>query len=349
MKKLLAILSAVAVTVALTVPALAADWSFYGSSRMATFWEDYNFGKNLAGGGGDEDLYWQQQGNSRIGANVKAGPVSGRFEYGTGVDLRILWAEWQFSEGANLGVGHDYVPLNLFLSNQVWGGDTNMLDMGGVYGGRYDMLQLQMGNFKFAALENNRAGLAGYNTADCDSSIPKLEANYVLRAGGLRLEMAGGYQTYDAVNSLDDEESVDSYVLGLGVNFGVGPFNLWGDIYMAQNPTNYGLYTLPGSGSAAYIGGKAVDSDAFGWLIGATFKMSDIIAFEAGYGYTESELDMSNVDKNDAQSYYIQAVINLAKGVSLVPEFGVRDYMNNASKVDEGDLTYFGAKWQINF
>jgi len=36
MRKLLVLLSAVAFVVAFTVPAMAADWSFYGSARMST-------------------------------------------------------------------------------------------------------------------------------------------------------------------------------------------------------------------------------------------------------------------------------------------------------------------------
>lgn len=45
-------------------------------------------------------------GNSRIGARVKVSDsVNGRFEYGAlnGVNLRILWGEWNFGAGS-LGV-----------------------------------------------------------------------------------------------------------------------------------------------------------------------------------------------------------------------------------------------------
>jgi len=39
MKKLLVLLAAVAFVVAFTVPAMSADWNFYGSSRISTFFD----------------------------------------------------------------------------------------------------------------------------------------------------------------------------------------------------------------------------------------------------------------------------------------------------------------------
>ena len=69
MKKLIAIFA----VLLLAAPAMAADWSFYGSQRMATFYvyDDYgDFPKN--GQDNDWGLQWDFQGNSRLGANVKA-------------------------------------------------------------------------------------------------------------------------------------------------------------------------------------------------------------------------------------------------------------------------------------
>ena len=39
MKKLLVVLASIAFLVAFTAPAMSADWSFYGSSRMSTFFD----------------------------------------------------------------------------------------------------------------------------------------------------------------------------------------------------------------------------------------------------------------------------------------------------------------------
>ncbi len=81
----------------------------------------------------------------------------------------------------------------------------------------------------------------------------------------------------------------------------------------------------------------------------AGYKLSDMLTFEAGYGYLQHELDQKGARKDDNQAYYLQAAISLAKGVVIVPEIGVIDYMKDAGGNDEGKLTYFGAKWQIDF
>jgi len=83
MKKLLVLLAAGAFVLGLTLPAMSADWSFYGSSRLSTFFDSDSEEVNVTGYD-DDDLTWSLQGNSRIGARVKAGNIGGGFEYGHG-------------------------------------------------------------------------------------------------------------------------------------------------------------------------------------------------------------------------------------------------------------------------
>ena len=78
MKKFTILMAAIAL-VCFSVPAMAVDWNFYGNARMATFYtsRDFGDGKNAAGtDDSDTDLQWDLQGNSRIGATVKAESVS---------------------------------------------------------------------------------------------------------------------------------------------------------------------------------------------------------------------------------------------------------------------------------
>jgi hypothetical protein len=321
---------------------MAAEWSFYGSSRMSTFWTETDFDS-----ADDEDLEWYQQGNSRIGANVKAGDVFGKFEYGTGINLRQLYGEWDFGAGKLL-VGQTYTPVNIFVSNMVYGGDTDLLNSGGLYGGRQDMIRFRFGSLDVAFVEVNTAGLSGFAAADTDTTIPKLEARYLFKAAGFSAELNGGYQTYEVIDAADNGEDVDSWVLGFGAKLPLGPAYFKGNIYYGQNTGNYGLWQL-GASAAAWDGTDIVDNETLGFALVAGFKMSDMVTFEAGYGHLEHELDQSGADKDDTQTYYAQAVLSLAKGVYIVPEIGVVDYLDNAAGNDEGDLTYFGAKWQINF
>ena len=52
----------------MAAPAMAADWAFYGSQRMATFYVYDDFGDATVNGEGDDwGLQWDFQGNSRLG------------------------------------------------------------------------------------------------------------------------------------------------------------------------------------------------------------------------------------------------------------------------------------------
>lgn len=394
MRKLFVLLTAVAFVFAFTAPVFSAEWSFYGSSRMSTFWNDFDDDDPTVNTFDDEDLTWSQQGNSRIGANVKVSDtISGRFEYGD-FSLRLLYGEWDFGAGKLL-VGQTYGPVNMFMSNQVFGGDSDLLNSGGLYGGRNEMLRFRFGNLDIGLLEPNSPGgiiggtaassgfqgtatavgtnqtnlgatadgtsnfvltdASGIQGVETDTSIPKLEARYLLSMGALSLELGAGYNTYDEVNTANDREyDIDSWVVALGLKYSMGPAYFRGNIWVGENPTDYGLW-VNGDGNASYDAALdvIVDNESVGWVAVVGFKMNDMLSFEAGYGALEHELDDNAVatTEDETQSYYIQAVISPAKGVFIIPELGVLDNEDGpgAAPDPEGKTTYFGAKWQINF
>jgi hypothetical protein len=150
MKKLMVLVAALALVAGSAMTAAAADWNFYGSARIATFFQD------------SDDNYRQAlQGNSRIGANVKVSDeLTGRFEYGSWTAVTIPRTVCFMENGtlvpALCWLGQTYSPLCMFPSVQVGvpdlGYDTNLLAFGGVYSGREKMLQLKFGDFKFAVL-----------------------------------------------------------------------------------------------------------------------------------------------------------------------------------------------------
>ncbi|MEE4364389.1 MAG: hypothetical protein V2J08_10665 [Desulfotignum sp.] len=326
MKKLMVLVAALALVAGSAMTAAAADWNFYGSSRVSTFYEDYDLA--------DVTNYEQAlQGNARIGANVKVSDeLTGRFEYGTGVNVRILWGEWDFG-GGQLGIGQHYSPLNMFYSNQVFGADTDLLAYGGVYGGREAMIQLSFGDFQIAAI--NPSAPAGAET-----DFPAIEVSYDLKMDAFSLALAGGYQTYD-LGATD----IDSWVVALGGKVNLGAGYVGGNVYAGQNA---GDLMWIDTGNPAYGDGKgtaAADVDNMGFIIAAGFKANDMFAFEAGYGYAEVELDVSGSKADEVQSYYVQSTITLAPGVFITPEIGVIDY----DEAGQEELMYYGAKWQINF
>ena len=357
MRKLLVLLAAIAFVAAFTAPAFAAEWSFYGHARMYTFWTDTDFGDYM-GPTDDEDfdLSHTLQGNSRIGANVKASDnLVGRFEYGvtgqtTGSHLaarvRLLYGEYDFG-GWKLLVGRAYAPVCIFISNQVYGEDMNMLNVGGIYSGRQNMVQAKFGNFKIALIEPSTPSMGA---TDTDVTIPKIEAKYTFNAGNLGVQLAGGYETYDVVDALDDEEDVSAYIVGLGLTYNAGPFFLGGDVWIGQNVGNYGMAVWGiGNGNAAIdAAGDIRDNDGYGFLGVLGFNANEALRLEGGIGYTNYDLDDA-AEEDESLAYYLQAKITFAKGVFIVPEIGYYDLKEDFGGADQGDITYYGLQWQIRF
>lgn len=343
MRKLFIVLAAVAFVVSFTVPAMAADWGFYGSARMSTFM-DTNSEELTTTGDSESDLTWNIQGNSRLGANVKAGDIGGKFEYGTGVNLRQLFGTWKFGNGKLL-IGQTYSPVNLFYSNQVWGGDTDMLNTGGVYGGRNPMIRATFGSLNVALVTPTTGAVT--TPIDTTTSLPKIEASYGFKAGPAGLKVVFGYNTYEE-ETATDSYTISSYVLGLGFNVGLGAAYVNGNIYTGSNTGNYGLWQR-GAASATLVGTDVEDCSTMGYLAVVGFKVSPTMNLELGFGANQHEVDVTGAETDDCSAFYVQATINLAKGCFIVPEIGMVDLGDNAAGVEEGDISYFGAKWQINF
>ena len=147
------------IIVLFAAPAMAVDWNFYGSARMATFWDDRDLGDGTTAAGDDDDadLLWDFQTNSRVGANVKAEAVKGQFEFGVNeatITSRRLYGTWNFGP-ATLKVGKDYTPVKQFISGQAFNGDIGLLGAGTAYGGRVGQLALSFGGFELALLDTH--------------------------------------------------------------------------------------------------------------------------------------------------------------------------------------------------
>jgi len=327
MKKLFVFFAAIAMAGVFATSAIAADWNFYGSARMRTFWQN----TEQAGQDDIKEWDWDLQGNSRIGATVKTNDViSGGFEYGSGPNLRKLYGTWDFGGGKFL-VGQTYTPLVAFYSDQAWGSDEGLLSYGDLYGGRQPMLQVSMNNFKIALIKPSTAALLGKAT---DKMIPKIEGNYRMKMNeALSLDFFAGFNTIE----VDDKDDIRSGAVGVGFVYEMGQLKVKGKIHLAQNPGNYGL---AGKGACRSYDGSD-DSESWGGIIVVGYKMDDMFSFQSGYGKAEHEVGSKD---DDVDSLYFQAKINLAPGFFVVPEVGWADQGDGGK-----DISYAGAKWQINF
>ncbi len=341
MKRLFVLFVALAMVGAFTVSATAGDWSFYGSSRLSTFWDSFD----AEGDAGDDDtLTWALQGNARIGARVKGDVLGGRFEYGSGPNLRLLYGTWKMG-GGQLLVGQTYTPVNIFISNQVFGGDTDMLRFGGVYDGRRAMLQYGVGGFKVALIQPGGAALGA--DGDVDNTLPKIEAAYKFSADAFSAGVVAGYQTFDVEGAtVGGDYDVSSYVAGVYGTFNMGPAYINANVYMGQNTGNFGLWQTGNASASLTATGQVDDTDTLGYLGVVGFK-AGMATFEAGYGMVAHSYDTGEDDETSA--FYVQAVLVPVKGMKIVPEIGFIDNAENRAGADEGEQTYFGAQWRIDF
>jgi hypothetical protein len=176
MKKLMAVLT----VLLLAWPAFAADWSFYGSERVATWYVSRDYGDSINAVNGDDNdagTQWYFQGNSRFGAKVKADKVSGQVELATqasnngnsgdgAVNTRRAFGVWQFSENAWLKVGKDFSPVTDTLSNQVFDEDKDLYGEGNFYGKRPSGITLGLGNFQLALLNPQQGDTGGIGSSN---------------------------------------------------------------------------------------------------------------------------------------------------------------------------------------
>jgi hypothetical protein len=374
MKKFIAIF----VVLLLASPAMAAEWSFFGSQRMATFYIADDYGDAEVNGSGDDwGLRWDFQGNSRVGARVKADKVGGYIELALtatnggdggdgGVNTRRAFGTWKFSDNATLKVGKDYSPVTEFISGQVFDSDNGLLGSGNFYGRRPAGLFLEIGKLEMALLNNptTTAGLndtgevANLNGIDPDWNLPRFEAAYTLKMDAFSLRPFGGIQYFkvdQGASLLTDDIDILSYVVGLGANFNIGAFRIGAMGAYGQNWGNtnswaggrwgqtYARATLDGTDDTN-------DAKSFQGMLNAGLKFSDTVNFEVGVGYRNDDADVSGVDNAEAWETYANVVLTLAPGVFLIPEAGYIYYGDDpVTDDDAGYRWYAGAKWQINF
>jgi len=275
----------------LAAPAMAADWNFYGSARMATFRVDVD--PDVSGVDSDTDTQWAQQGNSRIGATVVFNDeIGGGFEMSDSFGKRKLYGTYKFGS-SELLLGQTYTPTSSqFYSNSVYDGDGDLLGVGQFYVGRVPMIQWSIAGFKLALVSPNVVSYTGYDDEDVD--LPKIEVGYKFKSDMFYAEFAGGYQTYTLSGAEDVD--IDSYIGELGGGMTLGPvfFNL--AVHMGSNLGNYGAYNPVGlTDEAALAGGTDTnDVDGLGYMAVLGFNISEMFTVEAGYGHEQAEVDNSN-------------------------------------------------------
>jgi len=385
MKKLFVCFLAVALVCAFTVPAMSADWNFYGNTRFQTFSHDRDKEAiSATATESDTDTVWLMQNNSRFGGKVAAGDISGHIEVAAAsvssgstdnIGLRHLTGTWNFGAGSLL-IGHTWAVITNLLSNQIANQGQGMLGWGSVYQGRRDQIRLTFGGLKIGLLSPTTSGLSsttgttptGYladGTAvygakpvngDVDVTLPKIEVAYRFATDMFWVEPYIGYQTYDRQYSTTTATTdVTSFIYGAKGKVNFGPAYVGLGLTLGTNPAEYGLaVSATNVVKATLVNNTYEDVDYMEYMGLVGFKMNDMVTFEAGYGEQKMESDPNGIKTEyDRFTYYVNADITLAPGVHVIPEYSKFDNgskkVTGATDVELGTESYIGAKWQINF
>jgi len=350
MRKLFILLAAVAFAFAFTTPA-AAEVNFSGFVAFETYMTSVDSPGTTPDA---DDLLWTlDRVCSRLSANFKEGPVSGYVELRPLVNsyVRHWWASWNFGAGT-FGIGQTWTPEFSCIGSVKRGcGAAGPLDP--ACSARIPFAQLQFGGLKIAAGEPNApaANIVGGGYTDVETSLPKLMASYNLNVGMVGLKLFGGYNTYAERDPATDQSvDIDSYVVGLTASAGLGPLTVKGMVYTGENTVEYGVGAP--AFNAFWNGTAIVDESGMWYGIDVAYKVSDMFSVAAGYQTGESESDRPGTYEDPTTTYFANATITLAKGVTLTPEYAVvdNDEITVAGvKTEESKTTWIGVYWQINF
>jgi hypothetical protein len=392
MRKVLFVFVAAAFLMVSAVPAMAQDEavSISGNVHLETFWQDRDSTLTTFQNGfqssSDTDLLWQVNPvTTNLNFNFKAGDISATVVARPDSQNFADWfASWNFGAGqlivgnVNNPAWRPFASLSVRVANAPWYGaidavkQSNQLQLVFPVGG---------GTLRIGAIQPSSAVTSISVTTipaavvDNDTEIPKLEASYDMRFGGLNLWVGGGWQTSTLVvlsSAFEQEYDVDSYMLALYASYGFGPVTFNGNYWWMQNPQAYGYsgnpapFNNPGTprltvtNAFDFATNDIIDVDYWGWHLSAGWKISDMLTLQAGYGLGHWERDANPsageiVQAEDERSmYYVNLPIFAAKGFTITPEIGVydeKDFINPTTglSTDQGKTTYYGVKWLIRF
>jgi hypothetical protein len=294
-----------------------------------------------------------------------------------------MYGTWNFGAG-KLKVGKDYTPVSQFVSGQVFDEDLGLLGIGTQYGNRTPQIVFSFGGFDIAFVQQKKdliTGLKAATTAtfaatnvlgqpvyvdlstkdngSVRSYLPKFEASYGMSFDAWNFGIQGGYQYYTISGvtgtngSTGNDVDVTSYTIGGNVGFNFGPAYAKGAVSYGQNwgQAAWGLNGFNNGGSDAYWDGDdgTDDTTSYQFALVAGMKATDMLSFEAGFGYRNDDPDVNGADDQSVWAIYGQSVIAMAPGVYIIPEVGYYDYGDAFDGKAAGNSFYLGAKWQIDF
>lgn len=395
MKKSIISASLVAATLGLSVPAMALDVTPYGAIRVGTWWTSsqyYAYPATATANSpkpgtiqNDADFTLDLQGDSLVGIRVKEGDFSAVAEMGAynpkarqnGVELRLLFGEWNFGEG-KLRVGYAPSPY-VFRSEQVYDSDGGFNGYASLWDGRYAQIKLTMNNGLYLTLMKQSVGGTGsyfttntvggwQNTAfnmtaysyastntNFDTYFPKTIAGYEGKAGIVTYGGGAAGNLYKVTQTNNDvvasKDEIYSYLLFAHATVDLAPIQLKFHGYTGQNVGNLMANgAAPGNGTqlgSYYNAGRKKNCYTYGGWGQVGYTLNNKIKMFTGVAYESNE--MKNRATDDRMSAFANLQYTVTKNFKIVPEFSYLNDMLSSTGQKEPRVYAAGIKWEMTF
>lgn len=349
----------VSLVMLLAVSAMA-EINFYGQVRSGLWYEIQN--EDMTGSDNvkvelDSELYT----SSRLGIDFTLDTITSKIEMGLGssnVSLRLLYAQFPVGDFQVL-VGQNYTGFN-FLSNQAShcnsGSDDSLIGYGAAFDGRKNQIRLtHKSGFYGMLLEPVKIDPIGTSTEmEINAIIPKINLGYKTKLENIELAPSFGFviSQYNEDFSNFNEEMF-AYVAAISVCYKTDEFYFKGNLNVGQNTKDYGIIGKQIQGSYAQLDSTGTKYTIFDATNGGGYgefgyNLDEKKMIVAGLGFVTSNRDDFK-QEDSAMSAFAQLNYKLNNNVSIIPEVGIIDNMEDCNGDVEGAVYYLGTKFQINF
>ncbi len=352
----------------LLISSAFAEVEFYGSARLGYWYEMLD--EDLAGGESRINMEFAQYSTSRMGAKFNLNRMLGKVEFGfngTTVYTRLINGTIDFG-AYKLLIGQDYSGFNLAnaasQSTSILLGYENMLlGYGAAYDGRHPMIKLILKNGLYFSLSNPKkinpiievldedGNLILLDTDSIDALIPKINLSFNFKNEDLEIYPTIGFNMsqYNAnFNVAEIDEKILAYVFATTFKYNLNNLVIKCQVHYGQNLADYGILTSTCANAGwDVVEEEIIDVVTMGGYLQMTYPIGSS-KITAGGGYATSSSD--NLDDNDTgMSVFLQGNFKLHEQLSIIPEAGMIDDMEDGKGKIEGSEIYFGIKLQMDF
>ncbi len=338
---------------------LFADVSVYGLLRTGAWY--YNSDKTFTGSKSITEFTSTLYAASRIGAKFTKDGINGKFEIGVknnnAVFLRLAFVQFK-KDNLSFLVGQDFTGFtSKNYSSQVtsFNSSTDLANvgLGAFFDSRKPMLKICYDKKLYVIfMQPSKVNPANLDPSAINALFPKINLGYNFIGDNFSVFPTFGlnFSKYDKENNsnnLNIDDTVLAYAFATTFNFKLDVFELKGQVNYGQNISDYGIKGYHANALFDFNKNSVINNVTLGGFLQTGFNLSNKkLIF--GFGYTSTKNDNQD-DPNTAMDTFLQINLPIAKNLTLTPELGYIDYMEDGNGNEEGSQAYFGSRLQAKF